>query len=207
MVDQSARTNHAQLVGMEDGTTFVHQYDWAGFFQSYFRRGAFDGIKSIHHLVFSSAKPGTAVVREFCNAEEKTLTLLKKDHQGWKPRPDRLPNILPPPGLSMERRRYLYERIREFVPDPHKDTVCPPSSLTTSHTHHTNHTYPIFPSKKETEKKLILFLYYIFLCPPSPIPITYHFLPTSQGESHYYTREEQPRKEEGSKTPAFQTAH
>ena len=77
VVDQSVRTNHAQLVGMEDGTTFVHQYDWAGFFQSYFRRGAFDGIKSIHHLVFSLAKPGTAVVRDFCNAE-KTLTLLKR---------------------------------------------------------------------------------------------------------------------------------
>ena len=57
VVNQSASTNHAQLVGTEDGTTIVPQHDWAGYFQPYFRRGAFDGIKSLHHLVFSSAKP------------------------------------------------------------------------------------------------------------------------------------------------------
>ena len=126
VVDQSASTNHAQLVGKEDGTPIVDQYDWAGFFQPYFRRGAFDGIKSWHHLVFSSAAPGQAMVRTHCNAEEKTLSLLKKQHLGWKPCPDNLPAILPPPGLSLERRRYLFEKIRDFVPEQHKDTVCPP---------------------------------------------------------------------------------
>ena len=85
-----------------------------------FRKG---GIKSLHHLVFSSAAPGTAVVNG-CNAEGKTLTLLKKDHQGWKPFPNQLLPVLPPPGLSLERRRYLYEKIQDYVPDPHKDVVC-----------------------------------------------------------------------------------
>ena len=33
VVDQSAHTNHAQLVGREDGTTLVDQQDWKGFFQ------------------------------------------------------------------------------------------------------------------------------------------------------------------------------
>ena len=44
VVDQSAHTNSAQLVGKEDGTTIVSQYDWAGFFQPFFKRGALDGI-------------------------------------------------------------------------------------------------------------------------------------------------------------------
>ena len=87
VVDQSARTNHAQLVSMEDGTVLVDQYDWVGYFQSYFRRGAFDGIKSLHHLVFSSAAPGTAVVRNSCNAEGKTLTLLKWTIRAGSPAP------------------------------------------------------------------------------------------------------------------------
>lgn len=124
VVDLSANTNtnRAQLVGREDGTVLVQQYDWASFFQPYFRRAAFDGIKSWHHLVFSSATPGKAKVRVHCNAEEKTIAL---DHLGWKPRPTEMPEVLTPPGLSRERRKYLHEKIREFVPEAHKDTVCP----------------------------------------------------------------------------------
>ena len=98
VVDQSACINSAQVVGKEDGTVLVDQYDWAGYFQSYFKRGAFDSIKSWHHLAFSSATPGQAQVRDTCNAGEKTLSLLKKDHLGWKPSPLDLPPILPPPG-------------------------------------------------------------------------------------------------------------
>ena len=99
VVNQSAKANHAQLVGREDGTTIAPQFDWAEFFQPHFRRGAFDGIKSWHHLRFSSAAPGQAKVRKTCNAEEETLTLLKKQHLSWK----QLPNTLIPPGLTEER--------------------------------------------------------------------------------------------------------
>ena len=31
VVDQSAKTNDGELVGKEDGTTLIHQYDWAAF--------------------------------------------------------------------------------------------------------------------------------------------------------------------------------
>ena len=126
VVDQSAHTNHAQLVGREDGTTLVDQHDWKGLFQPFFRGGAFDGIKSLHHLVFSSATKGSAMVRESCNAEEETRPLLKKDHQGWKPLPTNLPAVLPPPGIPRERGRYLFEKVRPYVPDYCKDVVCPP---------------------------------------------------------------------------------
>ena len=121
VVNQSAHTNHAQLVGKEDRNTII---------QSFFRRGAFDGV-------FSSATPGSAKVRVHCNAEEKTLTLLKKDYCGWKPRPKDLPPILPPPVLTEERRKYLCEKIREFVPDQQN---CLSASLHTSNAHPTTHT-------------------------------------------------------------------
>jgi hypothetical protein len=58
VVEQSASINHAQLVGKEDGTVLVEQYDWAAFFDQYFRRNAFDGIKSFHHLIFTKDKHG-----------------------------------------------------------------------------------------------------------------------------------------------------
>ena len=129
VVNQSATTNYAQLVGTEDGTRFVEQFDWASFFAPYFRRTAFDGIKSWHHLVFSSSHPSQCTDREFCDSdEEKTILLLHKDHLDWQPDPETLPPTIQPPGLSRERKTYLYNKIREFVPDPHKDTVCPDPS-------------------------------------------------------------------------------
>lgn len=77
VVNQSAHFNSAQLVGQEYGTVLAPQYDWAGYFQEYFKRGAFDGIKTWSHLVFNSATPNIAKVRTSCNAEESTLTLLR----------------------------------------------------------------------------------------------------------------------------------
>jgi len=32
-------------------------------------------------------------------------------------------------GLSQKRQSYLYEKIRQFVPDPHKDELCPAPEL------------------------------------------------------------------------------
>ena len=112
VVNQSAETNYAQLVGKEDGTTIVHQYDWATFFTPYFRRMAFDGIKSWHHLVFSSSTPGQCKVRVHSDSEEKTILILSKDHMTWQPDPNNMPPRIKPPGLSLERRTYLFSKIR-----------------------------------------------------------------------------------------------
>ena len=87
VVNTSAVVNHAQLVGTEDGTVIVPQYNWSEFFAPYFKRQAFKGIKSIHHLVFSSRKPGSAMVREFTDSIEKELTFLINEHQHWHPSP------------------------------------------------------------------------------------------------------------------------
>ena len=62
VVNESATVNTAQLVGTEDGTIIVPQYDWAEHFSTFFRRQAFKGIKCLHHLVFSSSFLGVAMV-------------------------------------------------------------------------------------------------------------------------------------------------
>ncbi len=104
-------------------------------FQPYFKRGAFDGITSFHHLIFSSGTPGKVVVKMQCDAEEKMLTFLTKNHQDWKPRPEQLPEVIEPPGLPQERQKYLHDKIRDFVPDACKDIVCPPPHTQTPHNH------------------------------------------------------------------------
>ena len=35
------------------------------------------------------------------------------------------PPVIQPPGLSNERQAYLYQEIRDFVADEHRDLVCP----------------------------------------------------------------------------------
>ena len=125
VVNDSASINCAQLVGTEDGTTYVHQYNWSEHYSTFFNRQAFDGIKSLHHLVFEESRRGKVMVRQVSDGEETTLTVLKKDHLNWKPSSSDLPMIIKPPGLSKERQTYLYEKIREFCPDQHRDKVCP----------------------------------------------------------------------------------
>ena len=115
VVNNSATCNIGQLVGLEDGTTIIKQYDWAGYFGTFFRRAAFSGIKKWHHLVFSAETRGEGKVREHCYSAEKTRTLLRNEYKDWKPRPEDLPPEIPPPGLSLERRTYLYEKIRDHL--------------------------------------------------------------------------------------------
>ena len=123
VVDESAVVNHAQLVGRQDGTVVVPTYDWAKFFDTPFRQAALKGIKSMHHLTFTDTKPGSAIVKDTVSSPEREIILVK--NSSWEPNKDDLPPIIPPPGLSMERRQYLFEKIREFCPPHCQDLVCP----------------------------------------------------------------------------------
>ena len=125
LVNESAAVNYAQVVGREDGTIVVRQYDWEKFLAPYFRRQAFEGIKALHHLVFRSDQHGKAMVRSTTDGDMKTIGILAKQHINWMPSAATLPPEVTPPGLSRERRQYLFDKIREFCPDYSKDIVCP----------------------------------------------------------------------------------
>ena len=120
VVESSAVVNHAQLVGTQDGKVLVPTYDWATFFDQPFRQRALKGIKSMHHLTFTSTKRGYVVVKDSVDGLEREIKLMQDDH--WAPTADSLPPTIPPPGLSLERRQYLF---REFCPVECQDLVCP----------------------------------------------------------------------------------
>ncbi len=122
VVNESAVANYAQLVGTEDGKMIVPQYNWADHFACFFKRNAFAGIKSLRHLVFSSAEPGVAIVRDQPGSAERKLELLAKEHLNWSPTSAELPPLKHPEGLS---RKYLFDKIREFCPPHCQDIVCP----------------------------------------------------------------------------------
>ena len=121
-VNQSATPNVAQLVGTQDGSTIVPMYDWSSFFDSYTIKTALKGITKMHHFHFSRDNPGGVKVKNKASDLEQSINLLKGP---WSPTQDYLPEQIIPKGLSLERRWYLYDKIREFCPEQVRDQVCP----------------------------------------------------------------------------------
>ena len=126
VVDKSAVCNVPQLVHTED-TEIVPTRDWRTFLLPHFRK--IPGIKQYHHFRFSSSFPGTMFVRHHADTTETSLPILRDD---WHPIPDHLPLHVEPKGLSDERQWYLFERIRPFCSEEHRDTAAPQPSVPNS---------------------------------------------------------------------------
>lgn len=112
--------NIPQLVGLEDGTVNVPTYNWHEFFQGAFK--TLPGIKPIGHFFFTRDEPGKVFYKETLTDEQQSATLAVLDRVANLPP---MPNIIPPPGLPLERQRYLYNNIREYIPADRRDVVCP----------------------------------------------------------------------------------
>ena len=128
VVEESAACNICQLVGAQDGSTIVPSRDWAGFLSSHFRH--LDGIKQYHHLRFERERPGVVFLKNTATAEEEQRQLLRGV---CIPSPADKPPPITPHGLSLERRKYLFERIREYCREETCDLVCPDPALLIHH--------------------------------------------------------------------------
>ena len=127
VAERSAVVNHAQLVGEYDGTIHVPMYDWSKFFEGHTIQTAMKGITQMHHFRFSADHPGVVFVKNAIDdLEERKINLLRSTT--WRPTSTSLPDQIIPPGLSLERQWYLYQKIRDFCPDMSKDIVCPQPS-------------------------------------------------------------------------------
>ena len=121
VVTSSADVIEAQLVGDQSGAPLVAMYDWAGFFGSLSKVPL---ITRQHHFCFSSDEPGVVKVKEYSDSAvvEHTLTsntnCLAKLVTGF-------PETIAPKGLSLQRKWYLHDKIREFCPVETRDLVCP----------------------------------------------------------------------------------
>lgn len=134
----SAVCNIAQLVGHEDGSSFVPVGDWAEHLKPFCR--TFSGIKSYQHFRyvryvsvflkniiflscrFTSEKPGFMMPKATASGVEEQPFQLCKEPCNLPSDP---PTAILPPGLDQKRLDYLYKNIRQFVDEPFKDIVCP----------------------------------------------------------------------------------
>ena len=79
--------NHAQLVGAQDGTVIVPTYNWADYFDPFFKQNAFKGIKAMHHMRFSNQHLGKAFVKNSVDSQEREISMLRDS--GWQPNTNR----------------------------------------------------------------------------------------------------------------------
>ena len=122
VVKSSASVNEVQLVGSQSGEPLVRMYDWVGFFASHLKKVLH--ITRQYHFEFHSTAPGTVLVREYSDSTEKNYQLTTDSFS-----PVELPEIITPPGLSLQRKWYLHNKIREFCHPDTRDLVCPHPDL------------------------------------------------------------------------------
>jgi hypothetical protein len=103
----------------------VPSRDWAGFLSSHFHR--LDGIKQYHHFRFKRDHPGVVFLKKTAMAEEEQRVLLRGV---WLPSCVDKPPPVAPTGLSLERQRYLFDKIREYYREDVGDLVCPDPGTT-----------------------------------------------------------------------------
>ena len=105
-------------MGSQQGEPIVDIFDWVGFFGSHFMK--IPKITRQHHFQFTAASPGTVTVKEYIDSLERQYTLTLDTSIAA-----RNPEIIVPPGLSLKRRWYLHDKIREFCSEETEDIVCP----------------------------------------------------------------------------------
>lgn len=120
VVNASSTVNTAQLVGSPDGTVIVPTYDWQTFLGEHLNKLV--GIKSFHHLRFSSQHKGSVFVKLRSDSPEVKYDLLKHP---WTPTATDLPELVIPKGLSLQRQWYLFLKIAEFVSEMYRAITCP----------------------------------------------------------------------------------
>ena len=119
--EQSSTINYAEIVGTHDMEVFVPTYDWASYLDRYFKK--LKGIKSYHHFQVDINEPGALTCKENVNSKPVTVNLLRNLES--LPPVGKLPEIIVPKGLSVERKKYLFDEIRAFCKEGTEDVVAP----------------------------------------------------------------------------------
>ena len=111
--------NKAQLIRAIDGTILVKYYDWVEFLKQYYR--PIPSISKYHTFIAEHDHGNRIIVKENSTAEEQIVNI------GVQPAPEGdFPVQILPKGLDLERKWYLYEKIRPFCSSNlSADLTCP----------------------------------------------------------------------------------
>lgn len=107
------------------GCATFKYYAWKKWLSKYFRK--MPSISNYHHFYMDSSNPGVVTAKRYVDSKQETFELLKKNAD-YSALSDGsiFPKEIIPAGLSPERQWYLYDKIREHIPDPvDKDVTAP----------------------------------------------------------------------------------
>ena len=119
LVETSARIdyNHCQRYN----NTIIYR-DWTKWLSKYFKK--LPGIKKYQHFIFDKDEK-KIIVKTDLKGEEIKIDLIKTQHD-FKSTRCYPPDCISPAGISVERQWYLYDKIREHIPDEAaKNLTCP----------------------------------------------------------------------------------
>ena len=119
VAEASANTNYGHLV---DGSETWRE--WDTFLGQFFH--LVKGVRKILHFRFDAESPGVIFTRQAQSDDEVTVNLLKKDVTVHNIKQAPMPPVLQAGGLTFKRQKYLYDEIRQHIPDDFKDDLCPP---------------------------------------------------------------------------------
>ena len=109
-------------VDFRTGEQYVTWYNWSENFGKYFR--SLPGILKYHHFRTDASVPGTVFAREYEDSKEIEHKIVLDDDL-----PDsihELPPIITPPGMSVVRKQYLFDHIRQYCPtEEAANLTCP----------------------------------------------------------------------------------
>ena len=112
--------NKVQLVGTHNGKSVVPVYDWATYLGQYFKKML--NITKFHHFRFSRKELGVVYCKARIFGPEIKVNLLRKTNV--LPHSD-LPPHIKLNGLDEDRKKYLFNEIRQFCKEGTEDLVAP----------------------------------------------------------------------------------
>jgi hypothetical protein len=115
----NSNLNKSQIVGNESGKeVYVKQYSWSSWFDS-LGFSKIPGIRKLHYFKFDSKKPNFVSVKANFREEYVEIKLNKEtDIQSF-------PDEAIVPKLSIERKKYLFDKIRKYCNENSKEILCP----------------------------------------------------------------------------------
>jgi hypothetical protein len=126
LIDQSIQSgcNHCHRYSKIDNEqTGIVYRNWSDWLNNYFK--TIPSITSYHHFIIDHEDKGSIILKKDMESSEEKINIIKVPYDFASKRvyPE---GCLIPPGLSEERQWYLYDQIRQYIPnEDDKDKTCP----------------------------------------------------------------------------------
>ena len=114
-----AKNTTVVLVGDENGNLLIDQYDWSTYFKQK-RFATVDNIRKYHHFEINLYNVSVMYHQDYLHSPIERTEIIPDNSSV-----DGHPDIILPEGLSKDRRKYLFKKIRFHVSEKCKDILCP----------------------------------------------------------------------------------